>query len=367
MRRMRYPTGEQYKLKYIEIFRPELVRMQAMLEMVKGSYLELSTYPMDVKDFLTADFHQLTLWFNNFMSIPMSQRDMINRDLEHIFDYDYWGSAMAEYFKDPSNGFNLVSCDMAYVNVYEVDPDSDAIYILNYAPDDELMKKVRTKSPKSLDAVKKGRPYKTREDFDKIGASLRWEPDKYVKIFKPNYRYRHHFDLDHVLPKSRCRLVALSLFNFVPCCQVCNQRLKKTKVLGVMGMADEKLSPTSSKFDFEGQVNFHVIPREGVKAGSLRPSKRPNDYVLQLSPTDHDYDVLIKIFKLQERYAIHIKKALHWVEINYKYKDAWIAMMANALNHPSFSFIRIKSDLFQNELYEDGDMCFSKLRKDMLK
>lgn len=50
-----------------------------------------------------------------------------------------------------------------------------------------------------------------------------------------------------------------------------------------------------------------------------------------------------------------------------KYTDARIAMMANSLHHPSFSFKIIKSDIFQNELYNDGSMCFSKLRRDMLK
>lgn len=371
MRQMRYPAEGQFEQNFIKVFQVELGRMQAKWIDLRGRYPELSAYPADVKDFLIANFHQLTVWYNNFMSIPLSRREDINRKLEHrLFDYDYWCSAIAEYFKDPANGFNLISCvycDMAYVNAYEVNPDAEAIYILNNAPDDELMKKLRTKSLNSLNVVKRARPYKTRADFDRTGVLLRWAPDKYDKIFKPNYKYKHHFDLDHVLPKSRCRLVSLSLYNLVPSCQVCNQRLKKTKVLGIMGVANEKLSPTSPDFDFDSQVSFHVIPKKGVKAGGLRPSIRPYDYELQLTPLDPDYDVLVKIFKLQERYAHHKIKALHWLEMKCKYTDARIVMMANALHHPSFSSRRIKSDIFQNELYKDGNMCFSKLREDMLK
>jgi len=65
-------------------------------------------------------------------------------------------------------------------------------------------------------------------------------------------------------------------------------------------------------------------------------------------------DVIISFsvitFKFQERYSHHKKKALHWLEMKYKYTDARIVMMANSLNHPSFSFNIIKSDIFQNEL-----------------
>ncbi len=371
MRRITYPAGTQYVADYETIFQNEYASMQTRWLVLRGRYAELAGYPAEVKVFFTADFHQLTQWFISFRQIPLARRDVINNDLvTNLFDYDHWSSYIAEYFKEPTRGFNMSSCvycDMAYVNVYEIDPDAEAMYALNNLDDEELMKKVRTKSVRSLSVVKAARPYKVRADFDRVGANLRWVADKYDKIFRPNYRYKHHFDLDHVLPKSKCMLVALSLYNFVPSCQVCNQRLKKTKVLGTMGIPKEKLSPTSPAYDFDGQVAFHVVPIKGVKAGSLRPSTKPQDYDLQLTPKDPDYDALINTFKLQERYVYHKKIALYWLEMNYKYTDARIAMMANALHHPSFSFNIIKSDIFQNELYRDGTMCFSKLRKDMLR
>ena len=371
MIRMKYPSGSQYVTDYEAIFNKEIATMQARWKLLIGKYAELAAYPSDVKTFLTADFHQLTLWFNAFRQIPLARRDVINADLEvNLFNYERWSSDIAEYFKEPTRGFNMSSCaycDMSYVNVYEIDPDADAMYDLNNLDDEELMKKVRTKSMNSLRVVKAARPYKTRTDFDNVGTSLHWVHDKYDKIFKPKYRYKHHFDLDHVLPKSKCKLVALSLYNFVPCCQVCNQRLKKARILGTLGIPNEKLSPTSPMYDFDGQVDFHIVPHKGIKVGNLHPSTKPQDYDLQLTPKDPDYDVLIKTFKLQERYVHHKKIALHWLEMNYKYIDARIAMMANALHHPSFSFKIIKSDITQNELYRDGNMCFSKLRKDMLR
>ena len=372
MKKMKYPDGEQFKQNYIKIFQAKLEKMQDRWTDLKVTYQELANYPTNVKDFLTANFHQLTIWYIDFMNIPKAKRNEINDELKDgLFNYDEWSSAIAEYFKNPANGFNLISCiycDMAYVNAYEIDLDTDAIFFLNNATDDKIMKKLRTNKSDALKAIRKARNFKTRDDFVRVCASLKWQLNKYDKIFiKPYNKYRHHFDLDHVLPKSKCSLVALSLYNFVPCCQVCNQRLKKSDVLGYMDEPKEKLSPTSPEFDFKGQVSFHVVPKKGVKVGSLRQLARQQDYELLLIPIDPDYDLLIKIFRLQERYSHHKKKALYWLEMNYKYTDARIAMMANALHHPSFSFKRIKSDIFQNELYEDESMCFSKLREDMLK
>jgi hypothetical protein len=73
------------------------------------------------------------------------------------------------------------------------------------------------------------------------------------------------------------------------------------------------------------------------------------------------------LFKLDERYQQHKRVALHWLEMKYKYSDARIRMMEKSLNHRSFSFTRIKSDIFQEDLYGEGSMNFSKLREDMLK
>ena len=44
----------------------------------------------------------------------------------------------------------------------------------------------------------------------------------YINYFKYANGKRTQFDLDHVLDKGRCPLVALSLYNLVPACPTCN-------------------------------------------------------------------------------------------------------------------------------------------------
>ena len=369
MRKMEYPKGVDYEQKYLDVFQNEMGKMQKDWDAVRKAYpVELGQLPKNVEDVLTASYADLVRWYVQFRQLPQTQRVAINNQLTGTFDYDKRSHEIAEYFKDPNNGFKISSChycDMAYINAFEVDSDADGLYFMNNASDDELQK--LTKSVNRIQYVKGQRPYKSRADFDKVGATLRWSQNKWERTFKPNYKYRHHFDLDHVLPKSEFRLVGLSLYNFVPSCQICNQKLKKTRVIGNGGVPKEKLSPSSPNFGGAKEVEFHVLPKAGATVGNLRPSQNPQDYELTLSAIDRDYEDFIRLFKLEERYQQHKRVALHWMEMKYKYSDARINMMAASLNHGSFSFTRIKSDIFQNDLYSGGNMSFTKLREDMLK
>lgn len=54
-------------------------------------------------------------------------------------------------------------------------------------------------------------------------------------------------DLDHFFPKSEYPLFALSLFNFVPSCQVCNSRMKLDHFMDDDG--NRPIYPYEEKFD----------------------------------------------------------------------------------------------------------------------
>jgi hypothetical protein len=370
MRKVEYPKGTNYVQDYLTIFQNNIVDMRNKWVALQQAYpTELGHLPTKVDDILKADYSELVKWYIQFKNLPYVTRGALNIEFGNIFEYEKWSAAIAEYFMDSKRGYKISSChycDMAYINVYEVDPEADGLYILNNSPADELKVRLKTRSDISVAEVMKHQ-YKSKDEFEKVAARLRWKTGKFDRMFSPNDKYKRHFDLDHVLPKSEFELVGLSLFNFVPSCQICNQNLKGTKVLGKRGVPKEKLSPTSPLFDFDNKVEFHVIPKPGVKPGRLRPTLHPQDYDLQLDAIDPDYEDFIQLFKLQERYQFHKKVALHWQEMKSKYSDARILMMEASLKHRSFSFKRIKSDIFQSDLYKKGYMSFKKLRDDMLK
>ena len=373
MRKVIYPKGTAYEQTYLNLFQGELANMQQNWADLKNEYTaEFGHIPSNVNDILKADYSTLVTWYVQFKQLPFSSRNVLNGRLKSIFDYDKWSAVIADYFKNPQNGFNISSChycDMSYINAFEVDPEADGLYILNNTPHDELKVKLGTRVDSKVEEVMRHK-YNSKADFERIAVTLRWKPGKFDRMFNPQDKYRHHFDLDHALPKSEFWLVALSLYNFVPSCQICNQKLKRSRVLGSGGIPKENLSPSSPLFDGERKTEFHLLPKADVKAGRLKPSQNPQDYDIRLDAIDPDYDDFIKLFKLEERYQQHKRVALHWLEMKYKYSDAHIKMMEEALKEHrnlDFSFSRIKSDIFQNELYRDKSMSFSKLREDMLK
>ena len=58
-------------------------------------------------------------------------------------------------------------------------------------------------------------------------------------------------DLDHFYPKSIFSLFALSLYNFIPACQICNQRFKKKKVKKI-------LYPFKEGFDDNAKFGLNI-------------------------------------------------------------------------------------------------------------
>ena len=68
--------------------------------------------------------------------------------------------------------------------------------------------------------------------------------DKVIdNLLQQNVEKAFYFTLDHVLCKSKNPFSALSLYNLVPCCHICNSKFKTTRTL--VNTPDEaKLSPT---------------------------------------------------------------------------------------------------------------------------
>ena len=62
----------------------------------------------------------------------------------------------------------------------------------------------------------------------------------YINVFPDRTNNRRNFDLDHFFPKNESTLTVLSLFNLIPCCQICNSRIKGRikfeKFYNIMGL-----------------------------------------------------------------------------------------------------------------------------------
>ena len=332
----------------------------------------LQDFPEDLSKILLAKYEQLVEFYKDYAESTNSLSDEevknLNKELEKVFNYDKWYDEIAQYFMDPTHGFDFSTChycDMAYVNAYKIDAEKDALLFLNTASKKELTNKLDL-CDKSIEKIYNHPPFESPNEFDEFVVSLGCKPNKFDRTFNPTQNMRRHFDIEHVLPKSICPLVGLSLYNFVPSCQVCNSKLKKTRVLGKYGIPELKLSPTSDKYDFDDMVKFKLVPGKECKL-SAYPTKDRDNYRLDLDTSlDPDYDYNVQLFKLRERYDYHKMEALHWLEMKYQYSDSRIEMLASIFDDPLFEFHHIKEAIFQSSLDKSHHRVFGKMKKDIL-
>ena len=342
------------------------------LKQAQKSWLKLrrripqgSRFPSDIRKILRAEYPKLIAYYLHYNQIKLRLSSTDINKLYQIFSYDACHDAIAGFFMDSQNGFNLSVCHycgVAYINKYTVKGDQDGLDAINNANRDELKKILKIKTQATIQRIYDGKPYSTVAQFNR-SAHFR-TPDKFHSMF-PASVDKNHFDLDHVLDKGRCPITAISLMNFVPSCGVCNEKLKKSKILGRGGLPIEELSPTSKRFDFDRQVGFMLYPKPGRKIGN-RPTAHEDDYELEMDVKRPDYDIFVEMFHLRERYRFHKMEALFWLEMKYRYTDSRIALMANSLHDASFTPQRIKDDIFQKPL-DQRERCFEKLKRDILK
>lgn len=377
MKAVRYPTDPigRYALKrrYVQALsvlqlqnrRNRLAWCQREWKKVRRRIPQGKKFPSDIRKILKAEYPKLVDYYIHYTHVSQYLSGTDINLLYKIFSYDACRDAIAGFFMDTQNEFNLSVCHycgIAYINKYKVKGDKEGLEKINNASVAELEKMLGIHTPATLQRIYRGKPYLTIDQFNHIGCFR--TADKFHSAF-PSAIDKNHFDLDHVLDKGRCPITAISLMNFVPSCSVCNEKLKEKKVLGIGGVPNIELSPTSEKYDFDRNVEFKLMPKHGRKIGN-RPTQHEDDYELEIDVKKAVYETFIEMFHLRERYRFHKMEALFWLELKYRYIDSRILMMANALHEGGFTPQRIKDDIFQRQL-DKRERCFEKLKRDILK
>lgn len=247
-----------------------------------------------VADLLTMDFEDLALFYEAFLRV-CSKKIFTSKslhDLQDIFKYtNKYDSKISAFFKRHADELKIYTChycDMAYINVY-------------------------TENGKSV--------------------------------------AKSQFDIDHFLPKGKCPPVALSLFNFVPSCPVCNERIKREGLPNV-NLNDLKfLSPSSFAFDLHKRIK--------VKLGHLTSQRKDFIYFVAKYP----YDRYVDFFHLQERYDYHKIEALRLEKLKKNYSRSQIAQIAKCLHR---SEKEVKEDIFNQRYMQNNLRCFAKFTIDIL-
>lgn len=317
------------KESYLKIFKvvPKMQQRWVALRkrLVKKDYRFDSILPKKVTDLLVMDFEHLADIYEVFTALNLNKNDVLHVDAQALFSYEAhkdskgkrWEKLqplIASFFMDNANGFEIHTCH--YCDMAYVNPFT----------------------------VKTGR--------------------------------KAQFDLDHVLDKGRCPIVGLSLFNFVPSCQMCNgSRIKGKKVLYRDARLRKKLSPTNDSYDFEGNVKIMVVNKNG-NCSTMGFEKRLDDFELIFDcHKDPDYYEEVKAFHLTERYNYHKCEALRLLDLKERYTDSRIVEIArmilqspNAKStiHGMKYITQLKHDIFAVEFGRKYHRSFGKLREDIV-
>ncbi|NVD97800.1 hypothetical protein [Massilia sp. BJB1822] len=158
-------------------------------------------------------------------------------------------------------------------------------------------------------------------------------------------------ELDHFYPQAQYPYLAISLYNLVPCCHICNSSLKGQ----VNFFHHQHLHPLEDEesihFDFE--VNDHL---DKLKSGGTA-------YEISLRPTvGEKAGNSAKLFLLSERYAMHsamLNRFIENIQIYDKAKRELLrATFGNSEYFTERNILSFDIDNYRNEL-------LGKIKKDL--
>lgn len=281
-------------------------QMESLWADWKNKYDPGHTITETAEKLLTLDYGKLVDVFERFQGLNIAlkepgkdERNHILKELDEVFKYTKrFDRMIADFFWSKSDLLKIHTCyycEMAYINVY----------------------------------------------------SCKDENDKLQK--------RRQFDLDHYLPKALCPCLALSLFNFVPSCQVCNSRIKGDRLPTVDSEELKVLSPTSDSNDFSHNMAIRLRTRPSVRKSSL------GQYIY--FRTNPPYEKHVRFFHLEERYEFHKAEAMRLKRLKDRYPDSCIKKIASLLHRREAT---VKEDIFQMKYLKREGRCFQKLTEDIL-
>lgn len=265
---------------------------------------------------------------------------------ETVFNYETLQPKISKFFMDYSEELNLKTCyfcNIDYINSIHI----SVLDILQIGNEKDLKKLdgINTKATQIIKYREKNKINSTSAVKSIINHKTNFQNMKNSKI------ERSHFTLDHFLPKAKCPILALSLYNFIPSCSACNSRFK-----GEDELLETYLSPTSKDFSVNTDIKFKLFIE-----GDLSDKK----FKLELTHSDISKDY-VNTFKLKGRYASHQDEAIQLLIKKEKYSESQIKEMADILK---ISPEQIKKDIFGKELFDGKvqDKSFSKLKRDIAK
>ncbi len=383
MIKINYPSSRtkrtEFENAYLNIWDLDLSHYQTKLKHLLNSsprYKVLLKYSF--KDILIASFEKLHIISNEYKAANFSTNDI--REIKSIFNYDYkkdkhrsygakFSDKIASFFRDWSNDLNLSTCffcNIDFINSYSTLEDHIPLLDFLNSANQETLEYINGISPKiayriyTKDFTKNRKARFTHEDdlLDIKGISKTTQK-KILDFYRKKNEFGN-FTLDHIIDKGDNPVLALSLYNFVPSCYVCNSKVKTTHNL-ITATSKIELSPTHKKFSFNKDVRFKLILKEFHTVRDLKPADIKCDVANKLHldiDAKNGYQEYVEFFRLKGRYQYHTNEAIKLVELKKKYSKTHITKICKLFNNKKTNPTILKTitkDIFGKEIF-DGDL-----------
>jgi hypothetical protein len=183
----------------------------------------------------------------------------------------------------------------------------------------------------------------------------------FINVYEVDNENKNKFTIDHFFDKGSYPYLALSLYNLIPSCYVCNSKIKRD----INFYENDKLKDTNpylETFDFNEKVKFKLFLSDSCKDLNIK-SKDDIDIPLKERYSDK-YDKYTKVFKLNERYEAHKDIVYEMIKNAELYPLSRLKELENITGIP---YQQIRKDIF-NLIDDNEDLSkkpFSKLTKDI--
>ena len=172
-------------------------------------------------------------------------------------------------------------------------------------------------------------------------------------------------DIDHFRPKSIYPHLALSLYNFIPSCSICNSRLKQDYEREILypyveGFEDDCHFKINNIANSSSEELLKILRGYSSKEARLELAINSNCDKKRRKKIENNK----KVFKLEKIYQIHTKRALsERLKKNIFDRDSYYETIKSKV--PNLSRLEFENLLFGYTINDNSDVPLSKLLLDI--
>lgn len=293
------------------------------LKNIKNKCSDIQDLPSDINELVVLSTTKIAILYTEFCK-NINFQQVIKKELgiiygerngkQNVLEFSKFSKEIAEFFMSPDNDklFQINTCfycNKAYINAYEVEQDHK----------------------------------------------------------------KQQFDIDHFIAKTDCPLFTLSLYNFVPSCQICNSRIKQAG--NYFDECDSKelemLFPTSEKYSYEKVLRFRIIPNRSLYTENNKRfdyfSEMKDSFSIEFEKLKKEegnlYEKEANCFDIIKRYDYHKKEFLNYIDKIRKYPLSYFESLAKirGINEAA----ALKEAIFDDRFRNNEKQIFRKIYNDI--